>query len=370
VLNVLISGCSIAGPALAHWLGRAGHRVTIVERAPRLRPGGQAIDVRGVALQVLARMNLLDEARSLRTRLKGVSAVDADGVETWRSEEETFSGGRFDAEDLEILRDDLSALLVGRASEAAEIIFGDSIIGMDEREGGTLVQFQHAAPRSFDVVVGADGLRSTVRDLVFGDDSQFVHLLGTGLAVFTVPNILNLHDWQIAHRQGRGGFLVYTARENTELRVAFGFPIERADEERGTLDEQKRLVAKRCAHFRWEIPRLLAAMWSAPDFHFGAVAQVRMERWSQGRSVLVGDAGYCPSPFSGQGTSLALVGAYVLAAELNKRPSQHEAAFRRYQQRMQLYVEANQALATVERDEAQAHALLTAAKNAIDLDID
>lgn len=183
MLNVLISGSSIAGPALAYWLCRQGFSVTLVERAPGPRPGGQAIDVRGVALKVLASMDLLDAARSLRTRLKGVSVIDADGRETWRSEEETFSGGRFDSGDLEILRDDLSALLVRRASERAEVVYGDTIVGIDERESDALVHFKHAKPRSFNIVVGADGLRSNVRNLVFGEDSQFVHSLGVGLAV-------------------------------------------------------------------------------------------------------------------------------------------------------------------------------------------
>jgi len=368
VIDVLISGCSIAGPTLAYWLGRAGHRVTIVERAPRPRPGGQAIDVRGSALQVLAAMGILDAARSKRTTMKGVSVVDADGNELWRTEEKTLSGGRFDSDDIEILRDDLADLLLDRALPNVEVIFGESVAQLEQSDRDVRVLLAGGESRRFDVVIGADGLRSNIRNLVFGDDSRFVHSLGVGLAVFSAPNFLDLRDWQIAHRVGRGGFLLYTARNNNELRVALGFDVDAADDRPMNLDEQKRLVASRCAQFRWEVPRFIEAMWDAPDFYFGTAAQVRMEHWFDGRCVLVGDAAYCPSPFSGQGTSLALVGGSVLATELGKSPSNPGAAFHRYQERMRAYVDLNQALAHVSDRDETFDALTDTAKNAISLE--
>ncbi|QPC91050.1 FAD-dependent monooxygenase [Mesorhizobium sp. INR15] len=363
--RILVSGCSIAGPTVAYWLSISRHRVTIVERAPGPRPGGQAIDVRGSALDVLARMGILEDARAKRTAMKGVSLVDAHGVETWRSEEGTLSGGKFASGDIEILRDDLSMLIFGKLSPDVEVIYDESITNIEDRTDQVLVTFQSGATRSFDLVIGADGPRSEVRNLVFGNDPKFVHSLGVALAVFTAPNSLALKDWQIAHRQGKGGFLIYTARDNLELRVAFGFEIAGDEDRAMDVAEQKKLLADRCAHYRWKIPELIKAAQAASDFYCGTVAQVRMDRWSKGRCALVGDAAYCPSPFSGQGTSLAMVGAYVLASELTGDPTQHAAAFDRYEARLRHYVELNQALAYLEDGDPKADGLRESAKNAI-----
>lgn len=358
--KILISGASIAGPALAFWLNRKGHSVTIVERASAPRPGGQAIDVRGAGLTVLSRMGLRDAVARRRTVLDGVSAVDNDGREIWRSTEETLSGGRFDSGDIEILRDDLAEILLSKIRIDVRLVYGDSIAAIAENPAGLEVRFENSGQETYDLVMGADGLYSNVRRLTF-DDAGSVHSLGVGLAVFTVPNFLALSRWQIAHRDGQGGFLVYTARDDSELRVALGFDLSADEDARLDLHGQKALVAKRCAHFKWEVPRLLKEMWTAPDFYFGAVAQVRRETWSAGRIALVGDAAYCPSPFSGQGTSLALVGAYVLADELGHDARLYGQAYGRYRERMRDFVMLNQALAVndagaPDKDQALAHA--------------
>jgi 2-polyprenyl-6-methoxyphenol hydroxylase-like FAD-dependent oxidoreductase len=366
--SVLISGASIAGPTLAYWLSRFGFDVTVVERAPAPRAGGQAIDIRGAALEIIRDMELMEAARDKRTRMKGMSALDADGKEIWRTEERTYSGGRLDNDDIEILRDDLAALLLGSNPAAVDYLYGDVITGIEDADASATVSFSRNGTRRFDIVVGADGLHSRVRDLVFGDEKQFIHSLGVGLAVFSAPNFLGLEDWQVAYREAEAGYVVYTARENREVRVGLGFGADPEDDERRDIEAQKALVAERCGHLRWEIPRLIDAMWTAPDFYFGSVAQVRMERWSKGRVALVGDAGYCPSPFSGQGTSLALVGAYVLARELQRTPASHEDAFARYDARMRPYVLLNQALADPERQGPVPDEVLDKAKNAIVLD--
>jgi 2-polyprenyl-6-methoxyphenol hydroxylase-like FAD-dependent oxidoreductase len=362
--SILISGCSIAGPAVAYWLRELGFVPTIVERSPALRPGGQAIDVRGKALEVLERMGLLEQARALRTTMKGVSVIDKDGNETWRSDEMTFSGGRFDANDVEILRDDLVAILV-KAIDGIDILYGDSISTLNEGPEGIDIEFRNGRTRRFDLLVGADGLHSNVRQLAFGDEGKFLHEIGMGVAVFTIPNYLGLSDWQIAHRGRDGGYAVYTARDNRELRIALGFTANTADECRGDIGAQKMLVARRAAEFGWEVPRFVQEMENSTDFYFGAMAQVKMDRWSNGRVVLVGDAAYCPSPDSGQGTSLALVGAYILAAELANNRDDHAAAVTNYESRMRPFVALNQALIDVEQDEPSAPQRMEKAKNAI-----
>jgi 2-polyprenyl-6-methoxyphenol hydroxylase-like FAD-dependent oxidoreductase len=365
--NVLISGASIAGPALAYWLHRAGFQTTIVERAPAPRPGGQAIDVRGPALTVLDHMGLLERARDMRTRHKGMSVLDKDGHEVSRREDRTFTGGRFDSGDIEILRDDLAALLL-EASQPAEMIFDDTITALEQSETEVSVTFQRHPPRRFDLVIGADGLHSNVRHLVFGDERPFLVPLGVGLAIYTTPNLLGLQDWEIGFRGEASGYVIYPARGNTELRVNLGFGMGLDEYPRGDVGAQKALVAERCAHLGGDIPRMLTALAEAQDFYFGPLAQVRMSGWSKRCVSLVGDAAHCPSPFSGQGTSLALIGAFVLGCELERSGGKHGEAFARYEERMRPFVLMNQDMVSVERQGPIPDDVFDRAKNGIVID--
>ncbi|RDI23782.1 FAD-dependent monooxygenase [Lentzea flaviverrucosa] len=334
--NVLISGAGIGGPALAYWLRHHGFSVTVVERARGLRPGGQAIDVRGPALEVVERMGLGERLRSLSTGMRGMNVVDADGNELFRSTTHTLSGGDLASADVELLRDDLAQMLFD-AADGVEYLFDDTITSID----GTRVTFEKAAPRDFDVVVGADGLHSHVRKLVFGPESRFISHLGMNLAVFTAPNFLGLDHWQTFQQGGVVGGGIMSARLNAECRVYMGFHGEVSFDHRD-VDAQRRLLAEKFDGAGWVWPTALKHMWEAPDFHFDSMSQIRMDSWSRGTVVLLGDAGYCGSPMSGQGTSMALVGAYVLAGELAKDPS---AAFQRYEELLRPYVTANQDMA-------------------------
>jgi 2-polyprenyl-6-methoxyphenol hydroxylase-like FAD-dependent oxidoreductase len=339
--NVLISGASIGGPALAYWLRRYGFNVTVVERARGLRPGGQAIDVRGPALEAVERMGLGDQLRSLDTNMRGMTMLDADGNELFTSTTHTVSGGELASPDVELLRDDL-ALMLFDAADGVEYLFDDTITAID----GTRVTFEKAAPRDFDVIVGADGLHSNVRRLVFGPEERFISHLGTNLAVFTAPNFLNLDHWQIFQQGDIVGGGVMSARANAECRVYMGFNGEVSFDYRD-VEAQRRLLAEKFADAGWEWQTALKHMWEAPDFHFDSMSQIRMETWSRGNVVLLGDAGYCGSPLSGQGTSMALVGAYVLAGELRDNPA---TAFQRYEEILRPYVTVNQDMALRNRD--------------------
>jgi len=349
VKTVLITGASIAGPVLAWWLERFGFAPTLLEKAAAPRPGGHAIDIRGAALDVVRAMGLSDEIFGKRTRMTGVSKLNAASEEVWRSEEMTISGGSFDKEAVEILRDDLSQSLVGALGNGIERIYGDCAAAVEDDDDGVLVSFEKSRERRFDLVVGADGMASAMRRMVFGDDGDFLHPFDIVLAPYTAPNLLDLKDWQLTYESGRDSCMIYTAPGNQALRVCFGFsakledvPVDRA--------AQIALVRQKCAHMGWEVPRLLDAMEQARDFYLGPIAQVKMDRWTHGRIALVGDAAYCPSPFTGQGTSLAIVGAYVLAWELAQSPDDHAAAFANYEKRMRPFVEINQAIADLSRD--------------------
>ncbi|NUT09302.1 MAG: hypothetical protein HOQ38_02420 [Nonomuraea sp.] len=339
-MKVLVSGASIGGPVLAYWLRWHGFEVTLVERAPSPRKGGQAVDIRGAALVVAQRMGILEQARAMRTTMRGMSMVDADGNEVMRSTEETVSGGRFDSPDIEIARDDLTALLTATAD--ARYLYGDSIATLTQDADGVDVTFESGAQARYDYVIGADGLHSNVRKLAFGPEERFLRHLGMYVSIYTADNFLGLDHWQVWHQDGAAGFGLFSDKDPDVIKVNMGFGAGPIAYDHRDLDQQKRLVQEHCAALGWEAPKLLEAMWKADDFYFDVMAQVVMDRWSAGRVTLVGDAGYCASPLSGQGTSLALVGAYVLAEELGANP---EGAFDRYERRMRPFVEVNQALA-------------------------
>jgi 2-polyprenyl-6-methoxyphenol hydroxylase-like FAD-dependent oxidoreductase len=374
--TVLISGSSIAGPCLAYWLEREGYAVTLLERGRTQRQGGQAIDLRGPAIDVVERMGVLDEVRRHKTDMTGMSAIAADGSELWRSETMTYSGGSFDSPDIEIMRDDLARILLGTLSPATELIYGDTVTALEDDGDGVRIEFEKGAPRRFDLVVGADGIHSNIRNLVFGDERPFVRSLEVGLSVHSAPNILGLERWQVSHEIDGRFCLIYTVREDRELRICFTFPASFEEENAGNLQAQMQLVAREAGHLGWEVPRLVETIWTAPDFYFGVMAQIIMPSWSKGRVTLVGDAGYCPSPFTGQGSSLAVVGAYILASELGRHGGDHAAAFAACERRMRPFVEKNQAIGPIARDldfgdpEAQKILadMLNEAKVAIDID--
>jgi 2-polyprenyl-6-methoxyphenol hydroxylase-like FAD-dependent oxidoreductase len=292
--------------------------------------------VRGPALQVIERMGLAEQLRSFDTNMRGMNVVDEDGNEVYRSTTHTLSGGDLASPDVELLRDDLARMIFD-AVDGVEYLFDDTITSID----GTRVTFEKAAPRDFDVIVGADGLHSNVRRLVFGPEAQFLSHLGMNLAVFTAPNFLNLDHWQTFQQGEIVGGGIMSARSNAECRVYMGFNGE-AEFDYRDVEAQRRLIAEKFADAGWVWQTALKHMWEAPDFHFDAMAQIRMETWSRDHVVLLGDAGYCGSPLSGQGTSMALVGAYILAGELRDNP---ETAFERYEEILRPYVTANQDMA-------------------------
>lgn len=366
--NVLISGAGVAGLALAYWLDKAGFDVAVLERSPEWRGGGQAVDIRGVALDVVKAMGLHEAIRQLRTQLRGMSTLDAQGNEIERTEERTFSAGRLDSDDIEIFRDDLCRLLMEQAGERVHYIMGDSIRALVQDDDGVTVSFQHRANARFDLVVGADGVYSNVRKLAFAHEDAFVKPLGVVLALFSTPNLTGLDHWQLIHREEGLGCVIYPSRDHQQLRVSVGFGADGLQVSRDDVLAQKAIVAAKSTGLGGMFRPLIDAMRDAGQFYFNELAQIHMPSWSQGRVVLAGDAAHCASPFSGQGTSLALVGALVLARELERTPAEMARAFAAYEQRMRPFVDLNQALVDLERRGHVPDDQLTRAKHGIVLD--
>lgn len=340
--TVLISGASIAGPALAYWLHRHGFRPTIVERAAAPRPGGQAVDIRGAAIDVVRKMGLYEAIRANDTAIREMSYVDTEGG-TIATLDAAF--GVVDERDVEISRGELTKILYNATHENVEYVFGDSITGLAEDADGVEVRFEHGAPRRFDLVVGADGLHSNTRSLVFGDEAQFLHHLGLYLAIFGVANRTGLDHQQHIHATPGRVTTLTSSRDRSEAKAVFFFGSAPLTYDYRDTAAQRRLLAGAFAGTGWEVPRLLEDMKAAPDFYFDSVSQIRMTGWHRGRVALVGDAAYAASALSGQGTSLALVGAYVLAGELAAAAGEHEVAFARYEEKLSEFVQVNQALA-------------------------
>ncbi|MER6175316.1 FAD-dependent monooxygenase [Streptosporangium sp. NPDC001681] len=334
--NILISGASIAGTTLAYWLREHGFTPTVVERATEVREGGYKIDIRGAALDVVERMGLLEKVRGLRTDVRTGSIVDDEGRQVAGMNGDSF-GGRVH-EDAEVHRGDLARLL-HEATNGVEYLFGDSIASID----GTQVTFDSGLVRHFDLVIGADGLHSNTRALTFGPEERFVHDMGYNVSIFSVPNHLGLDREELTYVGPGRTALLYSTRQDTGAKAMFLWAADSKVRERA---EQQQALAQSYSGSGWEVPRLLEDMADAPDFYFDSLSQVRMDSWHTGRVALVGDAAYCASPASGQGTSLALVGAYVLAGELKRAAGDHTAAFPAYEARMRPFVEANQALGT------------------------
>jgi 2-polyprenyl-6-methoxyphenol hydroxylase-like FAD-dependent oxidoreductase len=328
--SVLISGAGIAGPALAWWLLRRGIRVTVVERAASLRDGGQAVDFRGaVHMSVIERMGILAELRKRETRMGGQSFLDDRGQVVARLPASFMSG------DLEIARGGLVRVLFEATEDRAEYLFGDSIATLHDRPDRVDVHFERAAPRSFDLVVGADGLHSVVRALAFGPDEQFLRFCGHYVAGFTAPNLLGLDREGVIYSQPGRGVSLSSSGASDPARATFVFRSPPLAYDRRDVAEQKALVAKTFTRDGWEVPRLLEALAAAKDLYFDEIACADLPRYSSGRIALLGDAAY-GGTIGGQGTGLAVVGAYVLAGEL-AAAEDHAVAFRRYEARVRPY---------------------------------
>ncbi len=340
---MLVAGASIAGPALAHWLRRRGAEVTVVERAPGLRPGGQAVDARGVAKEVIRRMGLDAAVRAACTETVGAHMVDADGnvLQTFSADDE---GGDGYISEIEILRGDLSQVLHDDTRDGVEYIFGDRIAELTQDADGVDVAFAGGDRRRFDLVIGADGLHSTLRAMVFGPRERFVRHLGHVLAFYSVPNEFGLDRWLIEYQESESGrsALLRPIQDATRGMAMFSFPAADFDVDYRDVAGQKQLLRARMAGLGWLAPRILAHLDDTPDFYLDQVAQVVMDRWSSGRVGLLGDAAFSSSPLSGQGTGLALVGAYLLAGELAASGWNPEAGFAAYEGRMRSFVEAGQ----------------------------
>ncbi|GGP14036.1 FAD-dependent monooxygenase [Nonomuraea glycinis] len=340
--KVLISGASIAGPALAFWLNRHGFEVTVVEKAGALRAGGYPIDVRGTALKVVERMGILPRLQEAHIDLRQITFLDADGSEVVSVSPYAVTGG-VAGRDLEVRRGDLSEALYAAVRDDVEFVFDDSIDTLDQSGDAVDVTFHGGGRRTFDLVFGADGMHSRTREMLFGPEEQFHRYLGYCFAVFTMPNTFGLANETVMWSTPGRAAAFYAVGDDDEVHAFLNFAHPQPPFDAfPNAEAQRDLVATVFADAGWEVPGMLAALRDTDDLFFDAVSQIRMPRWSSGRVALVGDAAHAPSFLTGQGTSLALVGAYMLAHSL--ADGDHAAGFAAYERDTREFVTVNQGL--------------------------
>ncbi|MFF9203574.1 FAD-dependent monooxygenase [Streptomyces sp. NPDC014986] len=338
--KVLVSGAGTAGSALAFWLNRCGYAVTVVEKADTPRSGGYPVDVRGTALEVVRRMGILPQLQDAQIDSRRITFLDEDGSEVASVDPHTVAGG-VAGRDIEVRRGDLTDALHAAVRDDVEFLFGDSIDTLDQYDHGVDVTFRGGGRRSFDMVFGADGLHSRTRELLFGPEEKFHRYLGYCFAGFTMRNTFGLsHEIMMWNTPGRAAAL-YAVEDSATVHAFLNFARPEPPFDAFRKPEAKRdLVAAVFADAGWEVPGMIAAMRDANDLFVDVVSQIRMPRWSSGRVALVGDAAYAPSFLTGQGSSLALVGAYMLAGSLAGRDA--AAGFAAYEHGTREFVTVNQ----------------------------
>lgn len=328
--NILISGAGIAGTTLAFWLKKFGFTPVIIEVAPQLREGGYAIDFMGAGYDVAKKMGLIPFLENVDIGISKVSFVDKNNHERGSMNYQKIRK-LMNNRALTFLRSDLAKVIYSHLDSDVEVIFGDTIQRIEQREEEISITFRSGHRRSFDLLIGADGLHSTVRRLVFGDESLFEKYYGYYTSSFTIDTSLydgnDFSMYNVPHKQ----VAVYTLnKKKTAAFFIFASP-EKLVYDHHDIKTQKQFVIDQFSTAGWKCPELLSRIDNTTDFYFDSISQVKMKPWSKDRVTLVGDACYCPSLLSGKGSTLAMVGAYILAGELKQANGNYKTAFEQYE---------------------------------------
>ncbi len=334
--KILICGGGIAGPACAWWLSQYGFPVVIAEKAASFRDGGQNVDVKGAGQQVIRLMGLAERIEARSTLECGQKWLDAEGKVVAVFPKDGFGSL---TSDFEILRGDFARVLLEATQGNSEYRFGTFVTALEELEDGMRVTFNDGATEEFELVICADGMSSSTRNLAFAQETR-LRYLGAYMAFFKIPRRPEDDLWACSVN-GIGGTMITLRPGGAETTVLVTFPASAPDpRDPPTLSRRDTLRAALVARGT-VADRIAGDLDTVQDFYFGPMSQVQASTWSKGRLVLLGDAAHCPTPFTGKGTALSLVGAYVLAGELKKSLSYRDA-FRAYERILRPYAERSQ----------------------------
>lgn len=336
-MKILVSGAGVAGLSLGRVLGMRGHRVTIVERADRLRGNGSPIDVRGGAIEVAGKMGILSAVRAARIRMtEQVHFVDENGVAVGRLPDDIGDS----PDDIEIAREDLSRILADALPDIVDLRLSESVNLIAEHDDRVDVGFASGTSERFDLVLGADGMHSAVRRLVFGPEQDWIRHLGLYVAITDMPAEADAEAERINPMYSYPGHLAGIARFKDKAIGLLMFASDPLDYDYRDVEAQKRILVDQFGECRsWKVQTILDAVRADPGIYFDSVSQIHLPAWHRGRVALVGDAAYCASPLAGRGTSLAMTGAQFLAEELERSDGDHVTAFPRYEARQRPYAE-------------------------------
>jgi 2-polyprenyl-6-methoxyphenol hydroxylase-like FAD-dependent oxidoreductase len=343
-VNILISGAGIAGTTLAYWLKRFGFNPTIVEHAPKLREGGYAIDFWGAGFDVSERMGIVRDLDKADLGIIELSIVDANGKRkggmNYQKLKKMMKGRAFT-----LLRGDLAKIIYNHLDKDIEIIFGDTIDKIEQHTDRVTVTLHNGGTRNFDLVIGADGLHSNVRNLVFGNEAQFEKYYGYYTSSFTIEDdIHNGKAFEMYNVPCKQAAVYSTNGNKTTTFFIFTSP-QKLVYQHNNIEAQKQILRSEFQNAGWKCADLLSKIDTASDFYFDVVSQILMNNWSKNRVTLVGDACDCPSLLSGQGSTLAMVGAYILAGELKEAGGNHKVAFAQYENIFKPFIADKQRIA-------------------------
>jgi len=342
--NILISGAGIAGTTLTYWLKRFGFNPTVVEHAPKLRKGGYAIDFWGAGFDVAERMGIIADLDKADLGITEVSLVDENskrkGGLNYLKLKKLMKGRAFT-----LLRGDLAEVIYKHLDKDIEIIFGNTINKIEQHNDSVTVTFHNGRTSNFDLVIGADGLHSNVRNLIFGSEAQFEKYYGYYTSSFTIEaNIYSGKAFQMYNVPCKQAAVYSTNENKTTTFFIFTSP-EKLSYQHHNIEAQKQILRSEFENAGWKCADLLLKMDTASDFYFDVVSQIQMNNWSKDRITLVGDACDCPSLLSGQGSTLAMVGAYILAGELKEANGNYKVAFAQYENIFKPFIEDKQRIA-------------------------
>lgn len=352
--KVLICGAGVAGSVLAFWLAKHDFQVVVIERSKAEQKVGQGIEIEEPALKVVKAMGILEKLKEKKTSETGCRLVDqqARAWATWGT------GGVSPTGDLELMRGDLTEVLYQSADEFANVTyyFETTIQSLRQTQDKVFVDLENRNTKTtrtdeFDFVVGADGVKSRTRQLVMGSPEQLncFKPVGAYNAYFSIPKqdqdgpysrICQFPGRRILWARPIGNASPMTSVYLIHLND--NVPALRRANALGDRQKQKEALAELYAGLGWEMPRVIEQMMQADNFYSDELVQVKLQKWSQDRVVLVGDAAWAPTPFTGEGNQLAIIGAWVLAQEMSRNRT--PAAFETYEKRLRSHVESSQSI--------------------------
>ncbi|MFD7665714.1 FAD-dependent monooxygenase [Streptomyces sp. NPDC059788] len=345
-LRILVAGGGVAGQALAFWLTRGGHQVTVAERFPALRASGAQVDLRGQGIEAVERMGLLETVRSRLVDEAGVAFVDSRGKSKAIIMANTSGKGRQTlTSEYEIMRGDMVRILHEATTNDTEYVFGRSVDGFDQDADRVTAHFSDGTSGEYDLLIGADGQGSRIRRALLPDGFDPYWRVGIHMAYWFVPRIASDTNIRDTCMVPGGRQIMRRSHNATETQVYFVMREESAEASaihRAPVEQQQKFWAGRFRDAGWQTDRFIAGMKDSPFFYSQEIAQVRIDSWSEGRVVLAGDAAHCASPYSGMGISGGLVGAYVLAGEINRHAGDLPTALANYDRVLRPFVDGIQ----------------------------